>query len=162
MRKCFFIRCRAIRRRVWTYVWRFVVHVTSGKNIEERWRGLWRTRLTPGVGAMLPLSVRPSTWLRGRGRDRVALPRQRDLEGIRNRGSVPKRGLTQSQYANGLTHRAALHTGCHNTETSRSRPANLDQNPTFESPERACLYPLFMHFSTNISYFQVSAPLLIR
>lgn len=91
--------------------------------------GCAENSINSGVGAMLPLPMRPSTWLRGRGRDRVALPRQRDLEGIRNRGSVPKRGLTQSQYANGLTHRAALHSGCHTPKPraraqreSRSKP----------------------------------------
>jgi len=123
-----------------------VVHVTSEKYRETVARVAENSINPGGRNDALPLSARPSTWLRGRGRDHVALPRQRDLEGIRNRGSVLKRGLTQSQYADSLIHRAVLHRGCYNTETSRSRPANLDQNPTFEFPESVPLSVIHAFF----------------
>jgi len=110
---------------------------------------------------MLPFQCVLAPGFGERGWDRVALPRQWDLEGIRNRGSVPKRGLTQSQYAGwSNTPSCPTYKLLQHRNLALAPSANLDQNP--RSLERTCLYLLFMHFPTNISFLQINVPLLIQ
>lgn len=115
MRKCFFHSmsrvnvCLALRRSC---------HV--GKISRS---GSWRTQ---GVEAMLPLSVRPSTWLRGRGRDRVALPPARPWR-YSKPGQCPEERSHAVAVREQFTHRAALHRDCYTSKPrapreSRSKP----------------------------------------
>lgn len=137
MRKYFFIRCRAIGR--WSHAvrtCRTCVFVASSftsrrKNIEERCARRARTAensINPASATLPFFTVHPSTWDPARtgaeGISRVAVPRQRDLEGIRNRGSVPRREVSRSRRAIVRTrhraHRAALHSD-YTTEPLRAR-----------------------------------------
>lgn len=106
---------------------------SAGEIRLTRWSDATRFRCIPAPG-----------WYRGGGGRAEGIasrpPYQRDLEGIRNRGSVPRRGPTQSQNTNGLhtpgcpTY-SPLHTTPPNPLARPSRPMNLDQSPMLESPE---------------------------
>lgn len=96
----------------------------------------------------------------------ASVPHKRDLEGIRNRGSVPRRGPTQSQNRGRFYHTGEARRAVPYIEAAApSNPAAVvacspraphesrSENPMFGSPrerEREHSRSLFMHFCINI------------